>query len=234
MYSRETDFRFRGIKQNIMEVKGEDRSCRHCRQVRSNAHNNVWVHEGFGLWSKADFDNAELNKMIDVGTLFEEPRVRRKHCGSDWKPEKGSCIWFSHGNWLWDPFNEHDSQTCSKSNDNEEEDVTARVVQITSPQNKILHISTEQDIREFVAKYGATNEYVCGIVIDWDAVARDWFGVSFAFRKIEDVLPRRKKIEAWEKTFMWHRGFDVESLLIFDLRAFKDTSPQIVNPLSDV
>lgn len=67
----------------------------------------------------------------------------------------------------------------------------------------------------------------CGI--DWDSVARDHWGVAFKFRKLHhlndypessDVRSQMaKKIRA-TNIEDWFSGFDVESLCIFDIRAF--------------
>lgn len=55
--------------------------------------------------------------------------------------------------------------------------------------------------------------------IDWDMVAADGFwGVAFEFRKVREL---DNTIRSIDNEFRFYDGFDVESLIIFDLRAIR-------------
>ena len=52
--------------------------------------------------------------------------------------------------------------------------------------------------------------------INWDEVAKRYYGVAFNFRKVLHI----NKHADFNK-FKWHLGYDVESLMIFNLKAIE-------------
>ena len=69
--------------------------------------------------------------------------------------------------------------------------------------------------------------------INWDKIydkGNGYWGVAFNFRKLEHlkVIDKKGTTETyWPKytysQYSWHLSYDVESLIIFDTRAFDDT-----------
>lgn len=57
--------------------------------------------------------------------------------------------------------------------------------------------------------------------IDWDLVAKDWNGVAFHFKKVADLDPAK-----WKK-YYWHTGFDVETLVVWNLTVFENSAVPI-------
>jgi hypothetical protein len=69
------------------------------------------------------------------------------------------------------------------------------------------------------------NTYKYDGQIQWLNVYKDgYYGVSFEFRKVDHILPESEDFDIIDRKFFWHYGFDVESLCIFDLRAFTNLS----------
>lgn len=71
-------------------------------------------------------------------------------------------------------------------------------------------------------KHKYSDKYEHGTAIMWpDIYKAGYYGVSFNFRKV-DHLPSQKSIDKCLSQYLWHYSFDVESLCIFDLRAFQN------------
>ena len=85
---------------------------------------------------------------------------------------------------------------------------------------ELLIILRDKIICEYLANLPKPDEYEPDYSgIDWDKIYSDGFwGVAFNFRKVKHIS--RKDIN-YDK-FRWHRGYDVESLIIFDHRALQD------------
>lgn len=175
-------------------------SCKCCHQVSLNAKSNTWFHSG-----------KIRGKIGDIVSDYFESRPGKFGVGS--KPYEGNDIWFSNGSWLFDCY-------CEGSHDDTYNyGFDYPKVKITNPIN-ILQVNKRKELIEFVRKYGRNrgpDEY--WVVIDWDKIYADgYYGLSFGFRKL-----RHLGIDGFNSLFSWHLGFDVESLIIFDTRAFDNT-----------
>ena len=80
---------------------------------------------------------------------------------------------------------------------------------ILSLKAKILHLQTEQEVRDFSAQYGINGEY--DRKIDWLSVAKSYHGLIIA--------PYQWKCRHDE---MWYYGWDCASGVIWDNAAIED------------
>ena len=71
------------------------KNCKACTKRDKLASHDIWIHSGRGL----------LEKDFKIGLrhcpAFEE---RKLEMGIGYKPKRGSCVWFSHGSWVIDPY----------------------------------------------------------------------------------------------------------------------------------
>lgn len=127
--------------------------------------------------------------------------------GIVYEPSDG--IWFSAGSWLFDPHCNGENHTLKYDEDNKYD--TRKIIKTANPKN-ILIISNIESMEEFGTKY-----YDGKISIDWHQIKDDgYYGVAFLFRKIQDIDPT----QIYQHT--WHLLWDVESLVVWDLRAFQN------------
>ncbi|AYV76108.1 MAG: hypothetical protein Terrestrivirus4_156 [Terrestrivirus sp.] len=208
---------------------------------------NIWIHEGYGNYdsNKPTFDkyrkdfvvkhneiiSEELENYKFIRGMFNSSRLKNP-LGSYEKP--CNVLWFSRGSWLFDSF-------CQMTHDEHCFNVREKkpVVMIQHPKN-ILEVKTGKEFEDFVEKYCPSpekedeqhkkfmenltkTEYVPRDIynsVEWDKIRTDGFwGVSFDFRKVYE-LEFSEKIEKQNRYYKWHMGFDVESLCVWDLRAF--------------
>ena len=198
-------------------------SCDHCKIVSYNSKNNIWLHCGSGIMAKETFDETENGVTIE--NIFEQPATRKKFTSFDSHESVGKpfgVIWFSNGSWLFDPYCEggHDEMNM----------IEKKVIVIKSPKN-ILQINTTQEMDNFATKYGS--DYISfdqgKTHIKWPYKTIKWtkvyesgyWGVAFNFRKVSHMDENMDNEGSYNK-FFWHYGFDVESLCIFDIRAFNN------------
>lgn len=188
--------------------------CNHCDKIIQNSQNGIWIHSGIGTMSNDDFKNVPDGTCIE--NFFEQPIKRSKYKSfyGRFNTKPKNVIWFSNGTWLFDSYCEgHDNVELCKR----------KVVIIKEPKN-ILSISTIKELDNFVDKYGENMyEFLSTYkIIRWDKIYDEgYYGVAFNFRKINHVDPNITYIGENMKYF-WHCGFDVETLCIFDTRAFDD------------
>lgn len=189
--------------------------CKKCQKVKANSENDIWIHTGTGNLSKDYF--LSLEDGTHVKDFFTQPNlIRSSQEYNYWKPS--SCIWFSNGSWLFDPYCDGShADDIEDEMDDEFKDYKYRSVVIKSPKN-ILRISTLEDLNNFIEKYtgiGIRNK------IMWEKISDDgYYGVAFNFRKVDHLTGDRS--DRLKEKYKWHCSWDVESLCIFDIRAFDD------------
>ncbi len=227
-----------------------DCQCRNCDMVRANALNDVWIHKGRGNMTLEQFNNVEVGTSVKF--IFDQPIRRSKYNGFGFDDKPKNVIWFSNGTWLYDPY-------CGGCHEDNTTKVDKKVVVIKSPKN-ILRISTITELEAFINKYQYYDkygkryygtqtyteymfdimsdlyDYLVGNVIrkcaymNWDKVYSDgYYGVAFTFRRWDQLYE-----DGWSynSRYNWHDGYDVESLMIFDTRAFDDANIEIVSILT--
>ncbi|MGB3467535.1 MAG: hypothetical protein WBA74_19775, partial [Cyclobacteriaceae bacterium] len=119
---------------------------------------------------------------------------------------KPSCFWFSQGTWLFG-FDIDDSDL------EEIEDYELKYVFIIDNPKNILRIENRKDMINFVNKYHFRDK---SDYIDWNKVEEDgYYGIFFNFCHLTDI-----GLSYENEGYSWFSGFDVESLCIWDLRAF--------------
>jgi hypothetical protein len=185
--------------------------CVHCKHVKYNSEHNIWIHVGIGNFdSKETFFAVPENK--EIKGFFIQPSARIHNASYLIKSKPAQAIWFSNGSWLYDTYNDSD-----KANHNDEED-SYKIVEIRSPKN-ILSVSTVEDVNKFIADYFVNGR------INWSKIydnGNGYWGIAFNFRKLQDL-----DCSFWSKIiddkYGWYNSYDVESLCVFDTRAFDDT-----------
>ena len=84
---------------------------------------------------------------------------------------------------------------------------------------EVLENNMDGIIYNYLSKKPDENEPVYNS-IDWDEIAKKYYGVAFNFRKVFHISNR----DYDRSKFKWHAGYDVETLIIFDLKALVDVS----------
>lgn len=139
---------------------------------------------------KRQGNDLNLNADSSLYTSFSKPR---------------GVLWFSQGSWLTDPCNDlsHEYHKIYGNN---------KVIAVKEVVN-VLHVKTLQDFENFVKSYPRGKYH-----IDWDKIREDgYYGVAFHFKRVHELgIPHE---EALVK-YTWHYSFDVESMCIWDRRAF--------------
>jgi hypothetical protein len=220
-------------------------TCVACLAVKRMKEANIWVHQGDGKYDpksdnpylekyRKDFvvkhDSFVPNTLLEMekianfkmirGSGMFDNKVFKRSLGSDKKP------W--NVLWLFDRYcgETHDTH-CSNINEKKP------VVAIQNPKN-ILEVKTGKEFEDFVTKYcpKPTNEsWLPGRdiykIVFWEKIREDGFyGVSFDFRKVYELeFPPENKTRYYD----WHMGFDVESLCVWDLRAFDEEGVYPIN-----
>lgn len=177
----------------------------------------------------------EIAKLVDDGNYFGFLKVTKETLVTNCKK-----ICLAHGI-SYDKLMEV-SHSVSESNVSDYQDRLERVKNyLESPENKFDIVDKFPIIRniDFVFKRESYEKLMsfketsikdptkCGI--DWDSVARDHWGVAFRFRKLYHLSDYPKSSNTRKEMAKkigginieeWFDGFDVESLCIFDIRAF--------------
>ena len=228
-----------------LNMKYTNSTCLACLALDRFQEANIWIHEGYGNYDsnkltidkfRKDFvvkhdepisEKLENYKFIRV--MFNSSRLKNP-LGSYEKP--CNVLWFSRSSWLFDSF-------CQMTHDEHCWNIREKkpVVVIQHLKN-ILEIKTGKEFEDFVEKYCpppkkedeqyvkfmenlTKKEYVQKDIyssVEWDKIRADGFwGVSFDFRKVYELDFSEEKQHRYYK---WHMGFDVESLCVWDMRAF--------------
>jgi len=186
--------------------------------VRSNLENDTWLHCGTGKIQLDDYPNGTLLRTEDVFNEIrdedksEEGEITEENAelydALRWslgKPENG--IWFSGGSWLFDPYSDQNHDSLGDRN-------PIKIIQTSKPE-KILVIKDMSDLESFEEKYLVKGEKFVFDYINWNKVRDDgWYGVATHFRKVYHHLGINDNRHQWQ----W--SWDVESLVVWDLRAF--------------
>lgn len=181
-------------------------NCSKCDSVQKYMDQNIWFH-------KSHFTDT-LNLSGNVKGIISPykgsniPISPDTSHGSDTKPLY--ALWFSHGSWLFDPY-------CDL--DHDKKIYSVRIIKIENPKN-ILNINSPEELENFIDTYGLFSKYNTRYVygITWDKIKEDgFFGVAFNFRKVDEL-----GFDRFDHRYRWHMGYDVESLMIFDVKAFDD------------
>ncbi len=197
-----------------------DISCVSCSVRNLFASQDVWVHKSL----KEEIEYIEIidvtkkditfDHITPLKNVFDEIDITKLDI--DYKPKK--ILWFSRGSWLYDPY--HDNADCKKHNTNIHNE---NGFFIKSP-NNILRITNIEQLDKFIDNYSVkkVNYYNYNniyIKIDWNKVREvsKCYGVAFEFCKVEELVGFKKSLDP---KYYWYSGFDVESLCIWDLRAF--------------
>ena len=209
--------------------------CDNCKVVAINSQNETWYHKP---------GQRCLDEYAD-GTILHDFFKQPGKAGKGHKPQ---CIWFSCGSWLFDPFCDGHRDACDKqsirvvkiqkpknilsiSTFDEFRDFVGKyavkipiVKQIEAPpyteRRAYLEWATNS-IKTRVDGYARSKD-----AIAWEDIVRDgYYGVAFNFRKLDHIVKDTDKIVRRElfNDYMWHYGFDVESLCVFDIRALDES-----------
>lgn len=198
----------------------EDGSCAKCQWVKENLKNGVWVHRGMGELNPINENRWESLKDGDVVNDFflQPPALPKNDIWS--KPGgpggRGYCIWFSAGSWLYDCFSDQSCEYHMAGN------IDGKYV-TTSSLNNVLTVTNKEEMIAFTEKY---SEYGLWDKMDpkinWNRVASEYYGVAFTFKRTCDIgFPFTEPA--------WHYGWDVESLVVFDLRAFNHITVRYIS-----
>jgi hypothetical protein len=104
----------------------------------------------------------------------------------------------------------------------------SNVFQIVRDFGFIFRVEAYEILRNTKLEY-IKDPYTCGI--NWNLVAKEYYGIAFEFRKLHHLNDYPKSCEEREilhkkiatvNVDIWFDGYDVESLCIFDLAAFDD------------
>jgi len=192
--------------------------------IDSNKEKGIYLHQGFGNLEKIDisyqnihFDNFSLESIAQCTPLGNNIFKDQKdiHKTMNWNHSKPfACTWFSNGKWSSDPFNYLPDENEKLINSNFE-------LLVTTCPNNILEIRTREQFIQFSEKYSIVispdkKNYER---INWDFVRNDGFyGVYFSFSKSYHVGCTWEEYEKYN----WHPSFDVESLVVWDTRAYNE------------
>jgi hypothetical protein len=156
-----------------------------------------------------------IDKLADtVATQdnFFTPNNRNDSLWNDNKP-KGPVVWWSRGEWAFDPY--HNQKCCEHS-----EILVNGVngIAIQDPQH-ILRVRTFADFMLFVDRWmcmGYNMYCIPGMGIDWDGIrAAGFAGVSIEFCKLNEAPGYDPSKCTYSKT-EWHSSYDVSSLIVWD------------------
>lgn len=183
---------------------------------------DIWIHQGKGILPD-DFKFHPVTPGDDLLTgvdtiLTDKVFDNRFVSGRDqvsFKPK--DAIWFSRGSWLYDPFYSDCEGAC------EQLCAYGKVLAIKNPRN-ILAINTVKELLDFVNKYGRASPYY-GYDVDWNRVAQDYDGLALNFRKYYEAIGYDDASDEERRTLRekcsWQLSFDVESLVIFNIRSLE-------------
>lgn len=223
--------------------------CKKCKIVSYNSKNNIWIHQGYGILNHDDFYNIPNGTIHDDIFIQPTKRTDYTSFYEHYRNKPQGVIWFSNGSWLFDPCcggsNGH-YENETEEIDSDKTTAETKVIIIKNPKN-ILSINTIEELDNFINKYNVQMQtckksiyekcmdYIWNILdyanhkydnaflhhIRWDKIYQNgYYGVSFNFRKVEHLYQDIDKYDVFDNKYVWHYGFDVESLCIFDTRAF--------------
>lgn len=227
------------------KITGEKKckKCKSCNVIESFANNNIWIHMGQGKMDTNKmafykFDPMTCKESVTLNTLdtlrfsnMNPAKLNPTQVFNDIDlPKYNSrkpfdCVWFSHGSWFVDSYNESNGR-CEYHRDCEEEIMKGFAIQ--NPKN-ILHVNTKEQLEKFIDEYEGKDEKFTDVfssVINWNKIKENgYYGVSFGFKHVSEIgynnFPMKSR-------YSWHSGFDVESLCIWDLRAFDNLYPIVI------
>lgn len=213
-------------------------NCWRCQKTLKNSQEQIWLRQGFGRFDEITFNSLSVSNALEVDTIFEKPlfashyespeEEQKLYVSSSLKPPE--CLWFSNGSWLYDRYGDCDH------GDLKEEAESYKVIVTQNPHN-VLQISTIEELDAFTIKYAdprfndptQSSENILSTNYNrilWHNIYKDgYYGVAFNFRSATHIAP----MESYFRKYFWHSSFDVESLCIFDLRAFQNLTIENVD-----
>ena len=196
--------------------------------IKACKEEKIFIHDGIGKLNLQELVMKDVHYKdllsTDLGASLRDVFIDRKDrtflpLTIDQFGKPCGCIWFSNGTWLRDPF-------CDCETEEEFNAVrpTRRPVIITKSPNKILEINTKEEFIAFCEEYCKVIEYLGKLYkdyryIDWDKVAgMGYYGIYFSFKKSYEIGLTSEE----HHKYSWHDGMDVESLIVWDNRAFNE------------
>lgn len=205
-------------------------NCSSCKAINDLTKANVWVHSGFGVLEKEQFlkqaekqfiivsETMNLSNLLPYPNIFleREKKYTKPKPLNAWLGGKPTdCIWFSRGGWIHRIFGEYDH--CGE----EESDIDLQpVVAVQNPKN-IYTIENMEGIDQFVEEYQVPKEKNplsdLHTSIDWERLQKEgYWGFVIDIQEIRGLALRNTS------KYLWAHMFDVESLCVWDNRAFGD------------
>lgn len=198
-------------------------NCLPCKFKNENVLSNIWVHRTHNKdIEPSNCVDLRVNTKIDINDM--------KYIANNFKSvdtplhtylKPDYCLWFSRATWLYDPYhdmtNNHDEHFIGHQ----------KAVLIKDPKN-ILHIKNKQELNQFVEKYLNVDGkvYIEDKFIKWNEIKKDgYYGCAFEFCKVSDIGID----DIFNDKYLWHLSFDVESLCIWDNRAFDIMYPVLIS-----
>ena len=187
-------------------------NCIPCKFREDNLKNNIWIHSPWTTKNVENFNDIDLrngtyisvDELKSVENIFKE---NNNSLGKFFKPY--NSVWFSRGTWLYDPYHE-----CP--NDHEAHSINRHVYLIQNPK-KIWTVKTKEEFIDFCKQYNTKDNY-----INWDKIKKQgYYGASFDFCKVKDIGIDNQ----CDEKYTWFLSFDVESLCVWDFRAFDKLYP---------
>lgn len=197
-------------------------NCQACIGTKNLISQNICVHIGkiqngnFPILNVLD-TQINLNEFPIYNDYFKDPKLFKNMRFHTLNSKPINSIWFSRGRWIYDPYYE-----CRKC-PHKHFDGTQFAYIIQNP-NNILEIKTLDELEQFMEKYSNTPESESYIMttINWQQIQNDYYGISFDFNKVSELMDQDTYFKNYYKYF-WHDGYDVASLAIWDLNAFNNT-----------
>jgi len=207
--------------------------CLACEFRRNNLKDNLWIHSTRGgntmFTNKINLnDNTRVNlrSMTSIDSYF---KLGNGNLQTFFKPY--NSLWFSRGTWLYDRYHE-------RPYDHEKHEIDCDHAFIIKDPVNILYIRNKEDMVSFVDKYldvskedrekldkieGPTSvSFIQNMFIKWDDVRKDgYYGCAFEFCKVNDIGIENE----FDYKYTWYSMYDVESLCVWDSRAFDTMYP---------
>lgn len=168
-------------------------TCHRCQKVRDNIKNDLWYHSSLSTIS------LPLGQTDNLFNLFPLDKKTKESTG---KPN--NVIWCSAGTWIYNPY--HEDYVCGG-----DLSITSNrclLIKDIADAN-VLRIKTIEDLLVFGKTYGTSK-------IKWDIIRSNYDAVSIEFCKFYCISDDKK---LWKKCD-WQLNYDVESLMIFNKKAF--------------
>jgi len=211
----------------------ERHECNFCITVKSLRKQGVWIHmcQTFDKQIPIQKSNLSINISTDESNINHLPKVsscdvfKNREIYYQAKPFRNitttlntmkkptGCLWFSHGSWIFDSYIDTTCEDNCPSYDRNNLYAPGDLYAITSKDidlSKIYIIDTLQKLQEFEKSYVVSYNSV-----NWDLVRKDGYcGCIFEFdrRTIPSI-----------NCFL--NGFDVETLVIWDISCVKTVVP---------